>query len=742
MEQHSSFNLRVSTLSLLPLLFAMLVLQGGHLFAQPCQLPAPTNLATSNVTSCSVTYSWKKVANAKKYKVKYQKVGDVGWSGSTTTKDTFYTFSGLQSFTKYTFSVQASCNGGGVGASATIKQKTEKCTLPVSISTFGISPVEEQISVETSCPFDTLYCHYGTSAVSLELSTYSLSSSVTLAGLQPGTQYYFQVSTCPIKSNNFTSIDSFTTIASRPNIILIVLDDARFDHYSCNGAPDFMQTPNIDRIANEGINFKNSFVVHSECGPSRATIATGVYTVRHKVYDNIHPYLLDSSLAVLPQVMNQNGYYTAMVGKTHQIYTYDGGYFNYWLEYESSVNENKHNFNFNGTDKTIKGYDTDIMSDSTVSVISHAPQPYFIQLGYRAPHDPLNPAPQYDTAFADEVIDMGIDTSQFTQNYPSFLYQLGGGALADAHEAKKNIRETLEMLLSVDDGMGKILNELEEQGELENTMVIFTSDNGHLMGEHRLDAKRFAYEQSMRVPLFIRYPQWFSPGTIDNSNMALNIDYMPTILDAAGISQDTFGFDGESLRNFYTGADSRNTFYYHYWYSPEGSWVNLPPIKAVRDQQYVFIDYGCQSDTVEEFFDLVNDSLQMNNLINNSAYSSLINNYRSMLLSMADELGDTLTDTQLNCTLANPVYNRQEVIIRDLNVVVYPNPFSEDFNVRNFGDGLINLSITDELGKLMNEFTVSGNSQFSIRIPAPGLYFLKVTEAGSKTTQVVKLVAQ
>jgi hypothetical protein len=109
---------------------------------------------------------------------------------------------------------------------------------------------------------------------------------------------------------------------------------------------------------------------------------------------------------------------------------------------------------------------------------------------------------------------------------------------------------------------------------------------------------------------------------------------------------------------------------------------------------------------------------------------------------MADELGDTLTDTQLNCTLANPVYNRQEVIIRDLNVVVYPNPFSEDFNVRNFGDGLINLSITDELGKLMNEFTVSGNSQFSIRIPAPGLYFLKVTEAGSKTTQVVKLVAQ
>jgi N-acetylglucosamine-6-sulfatase len=722
--------------------FLILLMASQRVIGQPCQLPAPTQLETSEVTSCSALLTWKKVSGIKKYRVKYQKIGDTGWSGATTITGTSYTFTGLLSNTKYSLSVQAVCQSGGYGDQATIKVKTGKCTLPFSVTSESVSPSEQMITVGVSCPFDTVYCQYGTEITSLSNLSSSTGESVTISNLQPGTKYYFRVSTCPLNNDEFTPIDSFITPASKPNIILIVLDDARYDHYSCNGAPDFMQTPNIDRLANEGVNFKNSFVVHSECGPSRASIVTGVYTVRHKVFDNAHPYLLDESLPLLPEILHNNGYYTAMVGKTHDLYFYEDGLFDYWMVYEGTEGSNKHTFNLNGVDSVMKGYDTDIMSDSMVNVIGRAAEPYFIHLGYRAPHDPLKPAAEYDTVFSDETIPAGVDTAKYTKNYPSFLYQLGGGALADWHEAKKTIRETLEMILSIDDGVGAMLQALEDKGELENTMIIFTSDNGHLIGEHNLDAKRFAYEQSIRVPLFIRYPQWFEAGSVDTANLALNIDFMPTILEAAGLSPDDFALDGVSLKGLYDGTDHRTSMYYHYWYSPENSWVNLPPIRAVRDLEHVLIDYGCQSDTVQEFFDLTNDPLQLTNQINNSAYSSTIDQYRAMLTTMAEQLGDTLADNELTCSLANPVYTRETVVLASLNLAVYPNPSDGLFTIENFGEKNLRIIITNELGVPVDELLVSGRSQQLIRVPSQGIYLIHVTEPGLGNTGTVKLIVQ
>jgi N-acetylglucosamine-6-sulfatase len=683
--------------------------------------------------------SWNKLNGAKKYKVKYQKAGLPGWIATYSTTDTFYTILNLDAAVKYTVQVQGVCQAGGSGAPSTISKKTSNCTLPASVTNSTLSSTQQQVTITPDCGFDTMYCRYGTSADALDMLIFSTSTSVTLTGLQPGVKYYYEVSTCPLLLGNFTETDSFQIASLPPNIILIVLDDARYDQFSCNGAPPFVSTPNIDRIANEGINFKNSFVTHSECGPSRATIATGVYSHRHGVHDNVHPYLLDTSLPLLPKILNQAGYWTAMVGKTHDLYSFEGNYFDYWLEYLDYAGTNSFKFEYMGDQKVISGYDTDIMSDSAVAALNIATEPFFLQLGYRAPHEPLEPAAQYDEALTGIEMPFGPDTADYTINYPSYLDNLSNGAKANTKEANKIWRETFEMLMSVDDGIGAIFNQLQQQGRLDRTMIIFTSDNGHMIGEHGLDAKRFAYEQSIRVPLFIRYPQWFSAGSIDAENHALNIDYFPTIAEAAGI-EDSFDFDGVSLRQFYNGSMERSSFYYHYWYSPEGTWINMPYSHAIRDNEYVFISYGCSADTTEEFFDLVNDPLQMTNLINTSSYSSLINTYRSNLQQMRIALNDTASDTQLNCTLANPVYTKESVEVPEWEISIYPNPSDGHFTVRNHGVETSAFHIYNQLNQPVLSFEVPAGSIRQLQLPASGVYF--ICHSQKEKTQCVKLFAQ
>jgi len=724
-------------LLILPAFFIITLVLPSFSSAQ-CSLPPPPGAVVTNITPCSVTVKWKKQQGAKKYLIKYRTTTG-GWQGNIKIKDTTYVFSGLLSAAKYTFTIQGVCQNGYAGAANSVRAMTAACSLPLSVVKDSVGIGEEKIAVTTDCSFDTLYCYYGTQINSLTSFAYSIATSITLNNLQTNTTYYFKVSTCPLAKNNFTPADSFrlTPISVRPNIILIVLDDARYDYYSCNGAPSFMHTPSIDRIANEGINFKNSFVVNSECAPGRATIATGTYTCRNYVYDNVHPFLLNPDLPLLPEILHNNGYYTALVGKNHDIYTYGNGYFDYWLEYISSAQNEHDQFNYMGNDVTLVGYDTNIITDSALKVIDRASQPYFMQLAYHAPHDPINPDQQYQHTFDNDTVPLGPDTAQYTVNYPSFLYNLSGGALASPAEAENSWKGILEMILSVEDGMDSLLNKLQAKGELDNTMIIFTSDNGHLLGEHYLDAKRFAYEPSMRVPLFIRYPAWFPAGSIDTSNMALNVDYAPTIIQAAGIP-DTFGMDGRSLKDFYDGTDSRTTMYYHYFYSTEGTWVKLPTIHAVRDNHYAFIHYGCSAGTTEEFFDLYSDPDEMNNLINTSSMSATINTYRTMLNDMELQYLDTASETQLNCNLANPVYNRNETVMPDLHLIVYPNPASGFFFIENYSDDEVLITVSNELGQMINKVKIPGQSYVRINVPSAGIYFLNETGYN----RVMKLITQ
>jgi arylsulfatase A-like enzyme len=711
-----------------------------QLWSQQCTLDAPATITVNSVASCNVSYSWTRVSGADKYKVKYKKSGTTSWKGNLKITDTTYKFTGLSANTSYILSVQSVCASGKVSnKSISTTIATAACEMPSAYSVTSVGPATEKISVTVPCAFDSVHCRYGTAPDELIELKSAKGSDVLIENLSPGVTYYFKVSTCPLSYENFMAVDSFMLTEPAPNILLILLDDARQDAYSCSGAPPFMQTPNIDRIADEGIRFQNSFVVHSLCAPSRATIATGVYTHRHGVFDNVNQRLLDPALPLLPKVLHDHGYTTALVGKNHSIFDYnEGEYFDYWLEFTSRTDGYNLNYRYANSVKTMAGYSTDVLTDSAVAFINRAQQPFMIWLAYHAPHEPFIPSDEFIHVFDSVENPLGPDTARFSVNYPSAVYEMNSYQAAGA-EADSLQRKVYEMLLSVDKGVGKVLAALDSTGQLDNTFILFTSDNGHLLGEHNLDMKRVAYEPSLRVPLFIRYPSWFAPGTVDSANFALNIDIVPTVLEAAQIPQ-TFETDGQSVRNFYSGSAARNIFYYHYWYSTEGAWYKLPAIHAVRDQHYILVNYGCSESIVQEFFDLQNDPMQLTNQINNAAFSGLIQTYRTLLDSFRIAYGDTAAETLISCSLSNPQYTRQEQPVFTSNYVCFPNPSDGEVTIHNTGESQLHFEVSNELGQVLFQFEVASGDKYLLHGLNTGLFFLK--EVSGKDNNILKLLVQ
>jgi arylsulfatase A-like enzyme len=207
-------------------------------------------------------------------------------------------------------------------------------------------------------------------------------------------------------------------------------------------------------------------------------------------------------------------------------------------------------------------------------------------------------------------------------------------------------------MAGVDENLVRIFDALENKNILDSTLIIFTSDNGYLMGEHFLQGKRLPQDESVRVPMFIRYPKWFPAGTINTSDMVLNIDIAPTLFDLAGVP-DTIPLDGLSMHKIFTGEESRTSYYYQAT-SLNDSAVNC---RSVRSLHYKYTFYYCDELT-EEFFDLVNDPEENTNLINDASHQSLIHQYRQKMDSFKTALGDDIVEDISLCHIANPVFTR------------------------------------------------------------------------------------
>src|SRR5437762_6717937 len=375
----------------------------------------------------------------------------------------------------------------------------------------------------------------------------------------------------------------------RPNILYIMADDHASHALSCYGSK-INQTPNLDRLASQGMRFENAFVTNALCGPSRACVLTGKYSHLNGFMDNAPKTVFDGSQQTFPKLLQQAGYQTAIVGKWHLNSNPTG--FDHWSILVGQGRYFDPVFITNGKREVVKGYVTDIITDKALDFLKNrkTDQPFCLMYHHKAPHREWNPdekhAHLYDDhdiplpeTFYDNYEHRGTAAHDQDMTIAKTLTKadvkmdppagLTGDKLTE-WKYQRFIKDYLRVIASLDDNVGRVLDYLDANGLTENTIVVYTSDNGFFLGDHGWFDKRFMYEQSLRVPLIVRYPAKVKAGSVAKQ-MTTNVDYAETFLDYAGVKVPA-DMQGRSLRPILEGkppADWRNSMYYHYYEFPQ-----------------------------------------------------------------------------------------------------------------------------------------------------------------------------
>ncbi len=449
----------------------------------------------------------------------------------------------------------------------------------------------------------------------------------------------------------------------RPNVVVILTDDQRWDMAGCAGHP-FLHTPNIDRLAAEGARFKNMFVTTSLCSPSRASMLSGLYAHAHHVTNNFTDYPAD--LASYPLQLQRAGYETAYIGKWHMGEQSDEKRpgFDYWVTHKGQGKYYDTTFNVNGTRTVKEGYYTHRVTDMAVEWLRAEHQrPFLLILGHKAPHTPFTPEKKYEhiydhieirypwTAFHLEGkprwITERLNTWHgiygpifgFRNNFPDTSAR---GVL----EFARFVRAYTATIKSIDDSVGRLYQTLKQTGQLDNTLIIFTSDNGFFLGEHGMTDKRTMHEPSIRVPLFARYPSLIKPGTVIEE-MVLNIDIAPSILDICG-AEPLENIHGRSWKPLLKGdaAGWRKSWYYAYNY--EKQFPYTPNVRGVRTDDWKYVHYpngdGKPDIYKAELYNLKDDPGETRNLIDDARYAAKVSELQAELIRLMAQAG-ALPDT-------------------------------------------------------------------------------------------------
>ncbi len=457
--------------------------------------------------------------------------------------------------------------------------------------------------------------------------------------------------------------------ASPPNIVFIMTDDHSIQTMSTYDQR-FISTPHLDRIGKEGVIFRNSFVSNSICAPSRAVLLTGKHSHLNGQVDNFTRF--DSSQVTFPKLLQQAGYATAMIGKWHLKSQPTG--FDHWDILINQGHYYNPDFIENGVQKTTEGYVTDIITDKSMQWLDSqsGDKPFCLLVHHKATHriwmpdtallgefDDIDfPLPDnffdayegreaaaahvmgiardmdlvYDLKMLDEEGEIQTPYRKYYEGiYPRMnpqqqaawdaYYQpiiedfkqkgLTGDELAK-WKYKRYMQDYLSCVRSVDNNVGRLLAYLDEKGLAENTVVVYTSDQGFYMGEHGWFDKRFMYEESLRTPLVMRFPKGFGQvGEV--THLVQNIDYAPTLLDLAGVAIPS-SMQGLSLLPLLTHQDTawREAIYYHYLEFPNEHGTKKH--YGIRTDRYKLIHFYEDID-VWELFDLQTDPQEMHNLI-------------------------------------------------------------------------------------------------------------------------------
>lgn len=448
---------------------------------------------------------------------------------------------------------------------------------------------------------------------------------------------------------------------ARPNILVILTDDHRYDAMGFLGHP-FLKTPNLDRLAAEGVHFKNTYVTTSLCSPSRASILTGLYAHNHRVVDNYNP--VSESLTFFPELLQKSGYQTAFIGKWHMGDSEEKQRgFDHWLSFKGQgvyvpdpamlkakgrfvPQATNSGFNLNGKKVPQKGYITDELTDYAEDWLGQKDdeKPFLLYVSHKGVHADFLPPDRHAFKYDKVEIptpptplanpDLFTDPPRWVRNQSNsrhgteFAYYTGV-------DMKKYYRRYCEALLAVDDSVGRLLANLEKSGELENTLVLYLGDNGFIFGEHGLIDKRCAYEESVRIPMLMRYPKSLKPGTTVEKIVA-NIDVAPTLLEAAGVPvPDTM--DGRSFWPLAKGEgipDWREYLLYEYYW--ERNYPQTPTTHAVIGETFKYIRYHGVWD-VDELYDTKADPRERKNLFNHSDQQSRIQEMNKALFTLLEE---------------------------------------------------------------------------------------------------------
>ncbi len=404
----------------------------------------------------------------------------------------------------------------------------------------------------------------------------------------------------------------------RPNFLIIVTDDQRYD------TMEYM--PNTQQmIFDQGVTFTNGFITTPLCCPSRSSILTGMYAHNHGVLDND----MKLKYKTFIETMHEDGYYTGLVGKYLNSWKGEARpEYDYWVSYfKGETRYYKSDLNVNG--EWIRHgedeYISYVLGDYAMEFLGKASKqkkPFILLFTPNAPHEPVTPA--------NEDLNLLADLSPFRppsfneteiSDKPSWLAAkplLTEEEIAGIDEFRRN---QLLTLISLDRSIGKIMEKLKETGELDNTFVLFLSDNGKFWGEHRITSKNGIYDEASRVPFAIRYPPLVPEPYINEDHIVANIDIAPTILELANIPIPN-SMDGLSLVSLLSGnMDWREGILLEGW-PPRGTYT------AIHTKQYVYVE---TIDEISEFYDLQNDPYQLENLIDVPTYQDLIEYHKELL---------------------------------------------------------------------------------------------------------------
>jgi len=445
---------------------------------------------------------------------------------------------------------------------------------------------------------------------------------------------------------------------SGQNVVYILSDDHRYDFMGFMQKVPFLKTPNMDRMAEEGIHLKNAFVTTSLCSPSRASILTGQYTHRHGVVDN--QSLVPEGTHFFPEFLQEAGYQTGFVGKWHMGEHKNDPRpgFDYWASFQGQGRYWNSVFNVNGNEEkpedstyvadAITGYSLDFLENRDTT------KPFFLYVSHKSVHSEFTPAPEDKGTFSDAELtypktfypptDPKSKVSKEEYNYedlPQWVkdQRYSWHGVDYLYHGEMNFdefyRRYCETLIALDRSIGEILDYLEDHDLMKNTTVFYMGDNGFSFGEHGLIDKRQAYEESMRVPLLAMGAQ-INESVKEIENNVQNIDIGPTILEIAGLDQAE-QFDGKSFAPLLKGKSIdtwRDTIYYEYFW--ERPFPQTPTVHAVRTAQYKYIRYHGIWD-LNELYNIQKDPLEMNNLIKNPEYSEVSKSLRNALFDWLEK---------------------------------------------------------------------------------------------------------